>query len=237
MILPKIVYPSYPSVPAAPTLSQVAGGALGSRTYYVRLTYDTPYGETPWGAEASFTVSASNLLKVTSPVNSSGASFSTGWNVYVSTTTNTETEQNLIVIDIGTDWTEPTTGLIVGPTPPSNWGTTLNFLHQPRHVPGFSLNGIRHDNRASSGVQEVIYERTDDSLNFDMEYIATGTDIAAWSDFIRSAIKGYPFDYYPDGTLIDFVSCFLDTNDSEARYKFPGYYDMKLSFYERVVWP
>lgn len=239
IILPKIVYPSIPVLPSAPTLSQVAGGALSGRTYYVRLTYQTPYGETMWGTEASFVVSANNLLVVTSPAGSSGAAFSIGWNVYVDTVSGSETKQNTpTYIDIGTDWTEPTTGLIAGDDPPLTWGTTLSFLRQPRKVPGFSLTGIRHDNRATSGVQEVVYERTDDTLNFDMEYIAVGSDIAAWETFIESAISGVPFDYYPDATLTPYVSCFMDNKEVAADYRFPGQYKiMKFSFYKRPPWP
>lgn len=102
-------------VPAAPSLSSSAAGALGATTYFVTLTYQTPTGEASAGAEASLAVAANHVLVVTSPAASGVA---TGYNVYVSTTTGTETKQNASPIAIGTNWTEPTSGLVSGASPP-----------------------------------------------------------------------------------------------------------------------
>lgn len=105
------------SVPAAPTLGSVAGGALAATTYFVKITYVTPYGETLASAEASQAVALNNLLTVTSPAAVTGAS---GWNVYVSTTTGTETKQNgSTPIAIGTNYTEATSGLVAGAALPA----------------------------------------------------------------------------------------------------------------------
>lgn len=104
--------------PAAPALSQVAGGTIAATTYYAKATYVTSLGETMVGAESTLAVAADYLLSVASPSAVIGAS---GWNVYISTATGTETKQNTTVIPIGTAWTEPTTGLISGAgTPVSN---------------------------------------------------------------------------------------------------------------------
>jgi hypothetical protein len=107
--------------PAAPTLSTTAGGSLGARTEYVKVTYVGADGETVASAESSQAVTASHLLKVTSPVASTGM---TGYNVYASDSTGTETLQNASPTTIGTDWTEPTSGLIFGAgIPPSTTPT------------------------------------------------------------------------------------------------------------------
>jgi hypothetical protein len=96
----------------APSLSSSAGGALGATTYFVKTTYVNQYGETVASAESSLAVAANNVLVVTSPAALGNA---TGYNVYVSTTTGTETKQNGgTPIAIGTNWTEPTTGLVAG---------------------------------------------------------------------------------------------------------------------------
>ena len=97
--------------PAAPVLSSVAGGTIGATTYYAKVTYVTPLGETLAGAETSLAVAADYLLVVDSPPAYQGA---TGYNVYISTTTGTETRQNAVAIALGTNWTEPTTGLVAG---------------------------------------------------------------------------------------------------------------------------
>jgi hypothetical protein len=99
------------TAPAAPTLTSSAGGTLAATTYYVKTTYVTAAGETLPSAESSLAVAANNVLGVTSPAAQSGA---TGYNVYVSTSTGTETKQNSAPIAIGTNWTEPTSGLIAG---------------------------------------------------------------------------------------------------------------------------
>lgn len=114
------VSPVIPSAPAAPTLGQQAGGAIAATTYFVKVTYVTPKGETVASTEASLAVALNNLLVVTSPVAGQGA---TGYNVYVSTTTGTETKQNATPISIGTNWVEPTSGLIAGSAAPGNTGS------------------------------------------------------------------------------------------------------------------
>ena len=119
--------------PATPVLSSVAGGALAATTYFVKITYVNPSGETTPSAEASLAVAANNLLVVTSPLANQNA---TGYNVYVSTSTNTETKQNgATPIAIGTNWTEPTTGLVTGAAMPTAdttacapWFNTTGFL-------------------------------------------------------------------------------------------------------------
>ncbi len=108
--------PADVGAPAAPTLSAVVSGALAATTYYVKVTYVTPYGETLASAEASLAVAANSVLSVASPPAYPGA---TGWNVYVSTATGTETKQNSVVGTIGTPWQEPTTGLIAGSAVPA----------------------------------------------------------------------------------------------------------------------
>lgn len=99
------------SPPSAPFLSSVAGGTIGLTTYYVKITYKSSTGETLPSSESSLAVAALSLLQVASP---SPATNAVGWNVYVSTGTGTETSQNISAIAIGTNWTEPTTGLVSG---------------------------------------------------------------------------------------------------------------------------
>ena len=104
----------YPN-PPAPTLSSTSGGSIAATDYYVRITYLFSSGEGPPSPEDSLSIAANNLLSVTSPVAQTGA---TGWNVYVGTSSGAETKQNSSAIAIGTGWTEPTSGLISGTSPP-----------------------------------------------------------------------------------------------------------------------
>ena len=105
------------TAPSAPTLSSASGGTIAATTYYVKTTYLTADGETTPSTESSLAVAADYLLVVDSPASSVGA---TGYNVYVSTATGTETKQNSAPIAIGTNWTEPTTGLVSGSALPTS---------------------------------------------------------------------------------------------------------------------
>src|SRR5215831_2001084 len=107
------------SPPAAPTTGTTPGGALGATTYFVKVTYVNPSGETVASAESTQAAGANTLLTVTSPIASGTA---TQYNVYVSNTagggSGAETLQTPTPINLGTNWTEPTTGLVVGVAPP-----------------------------------------------------------------------------------------------------------------------
>jgi hypothetical protein len=101
---------------AAPTLSQVAGGALGARTRFARIALVKNGMFYQFSAESSFAISASNLLKITSPGAVSGFD---GWTVFVGSASNTEFEQ-IGTIAFGTDYTEISTGFTSTTTPYNN---------------------------------------------------------------------------------------------------------------------
>lgn len=102
------------------SLSQVAGGSLGARTYYVRYTWANDTGETLGSTEQNISISANNLLKT----DVGFSSIPTGakkMNIYVSSSTGTETLQTTINNSTKTwVWTEPTTGLVSGAALPSS---------------------------------------------------------------------------------------------------------------------
>ncbi len=113
------------TAPAAPTLSQVAGGTITAATYFAKTWLNTPLGSTTPSTESSLAVSADYLLVAASPTGANGA---TTWGIGVSTATGTETIQ-ANNIPIGTSWTEPTGGLIAGASlPPTN---NINQLGTP----------------------------------------------------------------------------------------------------------
>ncbi len=108
---PYVAQTSTDAPPTSPVLSTTAGGALGLRTEYYRLTYVGANGESSPSVELSQSIAASFLSKVTSPAAQTGE---TKYNVYASSTKGTETLQNAAPITLGTDWTEPATGLKFG---------------------------------------------------------------------------------------------------------------------------
>lgn len=96
--------------PAAPTLTYTAGGSLAATTYYVTITYTDANGESAHSAEASIAVPASNLLVVDTPP--TAAPDANGWNVYAATASGSELLQTSSPVSIGSNWTEPTSGLL-----------------------------------------------------------------------------------------------------------------------------
>jgi hypothetical protein len=97
---------------AAPTIPAVAGGGTGgpaARTEYYTVTYVNENGETVASPEQTVVLTAGQLATVTSPAQSGDA---TGYNVYGALASGQEVKQNATPIAIGTNWTEPTTGLV-----------------------------------------------------------------------------------------------------------------------------
>jgi hypothetical protein len=109
-VWPSNVVTALLSSPVAPTLSSSASGSLAAATYYVRVTYTTAQGETVASPEADLAVAANHVLVVDTPTTVTGA---VTWSVYASTTSGTETLQ-ASGLTIGSNWTQPTSGLIVG---------------------------------------------------------------------------------------------------------------------------
>ncbi len=158
--------------PAAPTLSQVAGGTIGATTYYAKVTYVGVGGETAGSAESSLTVSANKLLVITGLAAAGTApNNATGWKPYVSTSTGTETLQAVSgnctlntagnACAIGANWTEPTSGLVAGAAVPisdTTWravnlaagtsfcnGATMNYPSTSLAMAGTATNYVSID--------------------------------------------------------------------------------------------
>jgi len=116
------------SIPSpAVSLSQVAGGALGARTRFVRiaLVKDGLLYMGTTNTEQNLAVSANNLLQVASPAAVAGFD---GWTPLVGSASDGEfTQPGLIYTPLafGSAWTEPVGGATVAGTTPYNsaWGS------------------------------------------------------------------------------------------------------------------
>lgn len=99
--------------------------------------------------------------------------------------------------------------------------TTLMFSYPGRHVPDYEQEIVRHDNIASSGKAELVYERADIFLSMDIEVIPTG-DLADWGAFLDWAKQGNTFDYYPDASLASFTTYTLENKNLAIQRRTPG---------------
>ncbi len=113
---------------------------------------------------------------------------------------------------------------------PGTGPTTLAFQRQPRKVPAYIYEGVRHDNVASAGVREAVFERLDQFLDFEMEWVAIGSDVIAWASFMSFALNGGQFSYYPDSSLTTFTNYWLEDTTWYSAYKVVGQYSFKLKF-------
>lgn len=123
--------------PEPPIVTTTPGGALAARTYYISTTFvDGLSGESTAAAYSTpLYIPANSLAVVKSPTtlistNDAGVPYGK-YNVYASTSSNlpqNTTLQTVSPITIGTDWTEPNTGLTTtGVNPPANNGAaTIN---------------------------------------------------------------------------------------------------------------
>ena len=117
---------------------------------------------------------------------------------------------------------------------PGTGPTTLTFLRQPRKVPAYEYNALRHDNISSAGVREAVLERIDTFLELEMDWVAIGADVQAWNQFMQFALGGGQFGYYPDASLPGFTNYWLEDSNWTAAYKSPGLYSFKLKFRQVV---
>lgn len=170
----------------APVLTSVAGGSLGSRTYYVKYTWANDTGETIGSTESSLAVSANQLLKVTHPytstygppsgaklvkiyVSTSSGSYTTGLQASVPTAWQQEYEIVRTNTFGAVDWTEPATGLVSGSAIPGSNTTnaiTLYGIYEvsggsgpkyPNKYYGNKLYGIATPINKVSGYKRVAY--------------------------------------------------------------------------------
>lgn len=112
---------------------------------------------------------------------------------------------------------------------------TLALTYPPRNVTAYSSAATRHDNIASSGVRESILERIDNFLEFEMQTVLVGSDVAAWNAFMQYALTGGQFAYYPDSAESAFTNYWLEQTTWNAAYKAPGLYSFKVKFRQAIV--
>ena len=118
---------------------------------------------------------------------------------------------------------------------PGTGNITLQFQRGPRKVPAYFQEASRHDNVASSGVRESVLERIDSFLEFEMEYVGIGSDVAAWAGFFAYALQGGSFQYFPDASQGVSANYWLEDTTWNAAYKAPGQYSFKMKFRQVVT--
>src|SRR5262245_35320504 len=120
-------------------------------------------------------------------------------------------------------------------TPSGGGEQALNFVFPPRDLPGYRKVAVRHDNIAAAGIRESVLERTDEFLEFTMEFIKSGADLANWHAFLDYALTGGAFAYFPDASLGAFANYLLEDSDVTIVHKSPGIYSLTLKMRKQIL--
>jgi hypothetical protein len=168
----------YQPYPATPILSAtVSGGSLPLRTYFVRTTFVDSNGGESVGSdiESSWVPAAGKLLSVISP-NIDWPYTDTGiqyghYNVYAGTQEGGETLQNVSPIAIGTNWTEPSTGL-------TNTGQSVPTASTIAQMGGYIIRFNYYKDR-------VVLTSTSDTLQIPDDY----------EDVVVHGVNAYAFKF------------------------------------------
>jgi hypothetical protein len=192
-------------------------------------TQDGSQYESLPGPEVSFTVPPDDLFTVALTSVPQLPYALIGWNLYVSYGSGTETQQ-AFGLSLATTWTlDPIVGLIAGTLAPTTWGYELIFKYPGRQFPYFSPKRFGHDDFSTAGWQQSITWYVDELTPFEVPYISADSDAWAWKQFLGSAIRRVPFDFYQESTQQSFVTLLLMDDNPQMSYRAPGLYSLKLS--------
>lgn len=120
-------------------------------------------------------------------------------------------------------------------TPAGGTEQTLNFVLPPRMQPGYQKAAVRHDNVSTAGLRESVLERIDEFLEFTLEWIKVGADLANWTAFLDYALTGAPFAYYPDASQQAFTNYLLEDSEAKIEYKAAGVWSLTLKLRKQVL--
>lgn len=120
-------------------------------------------------------------------------------------------------------------------TPAGGSEQTLDFMLPPRDVPAYQKVAVRHDNVSAAGIRESVLERTDEFMEFTMDFIKSGTELANWQAFLDHALTGAAFAYYPDASVNAFGNYLLEDTEVIASRKAPGAYSITLKLRKQVL--
>jgi hypothetical protein len=192
------------------------GGALPARTYNMIATFVDALGNESTAPDYmtplyiptdSLAVGVSPTLLV--PTNDAGVPYS-HWNLYASATNNVPQNaqlQNISPIAIGTNWTEPATGLTTtGPTPPSdNLAATYNgYIIQFRYYePAITITSFSQTLQLPDSYSDIMTA----GLNWlALKFLNRGPEAAEWYGTYRTGLTAMVRDRNQQNRFADYIS-------------------------------
>jgi hypothetical protein len=89
------------------------------------------------------------------------------------------------------------------------------------------------DNVASSGLRERVFEGNDMLISFGMGHLIADDDLDDWTAFMKWALQGGTFKFYPAAALTDYYNCVSDDTDFSVTAVAPKRYAATFRF--RIV--
>lgn len=116
---------------------------------------------------------------------------------------------------------------------PGTGVVTLNFSYPPMQKAGApDLEATREDSFSISGLKQSVFERIDEFLPVQIDFVPLA-DLPLWQSFIRFALTGGLFNYFPDATVAHFTTYTLEDMKWLPKRNMRGY--AKFSFRMRKV--
>jgi len=109
---------------------------------------------------------------------------------------------------------------------------TLQCARGPRNFRCWYKSRV-HDNLATSGIRERVVEAHDILIAFEMPALRVGDDLDDWAVFMKWALGGGAFEFYPDAALATKYNCVSDDEGFEPVWTAPGQY--AAAFKLRIV--
>jgi hypothetical protein len=102
-------------------------------------------------------------------------------------------------------------------------------------VPGYQKTAVRHDNVSTASIRESVLERVDEFLEFTMDFVKSGADLASWQAFLDHALTGAAFAYFPDAAQSAFANYLFEDTETQIAYKAPGVYTIRLKMRKQIL--
>lgn len=114
-------------------------------------------------------------------------------------------------------------------------GTSFTFKYAARNQSAYIPDEVREDDYSSYGDHQSVTERVDQFVEFDMPWIANGTDLTNWTNFLSWAALGGNFDFYPDKDSGTYIVCHLVSKGNKITYRSPGFYTLGTLRLRQVI--
>lgn len=112
---------------------------------------------------------------------------------------------------------------------PGGGPVTLQFVRGPAE---FQARDVMagHDNTATSGIRERVVERVTVEISGTMPALRVSEDLAAWGTFMRFALAGGSFQFYPDAAAAEYYNCVSGDDAWAPQPVGPGRYSARFRF-------